>query len=179
MKCKKPLFNSIIGLAVMITLVGCTTHRTIPKEPGPHSSVGDITLDILVDDTTFKRCHAEEYTAQYFNFSNGFRYKGEKIALIELFNTKYKPVEKNNQNGYVRIRFVVNCEGISGQFRVLESDLDYKPFQFHPKITSQLLEITKSLDGWLVVSDETNGPRDYYQYLIFKIKDGRIEELMP
>jgi hypothetical protein len=62
---------------------------------------------------------------------------------------------------------------------VLESDKDFKPYKFHSDVVEQLLRITKSLDGWFVVSDEPNGPRDYYQYLIFKISNGEIEDLMP
>lgn len=169
----------VIGCVFLITLFACASvQETFVVEEYKHS-VGDIEYNASVDDSTFKRCHSVENTAQYFNFSDGFRYKGEKRELINLFQSQYKPIKRKKQNGYIRIRFVVNCKGESGQFRVLQSNKNFEPFEFHPKVVSQLLEITKSLDGWLVVNDDINGPRDYYQYLIFKMKDGKIEDLMP
>lgn len=178
-KVRITLSKSIFGFIFLINLSGCTNIREHSSKDAYSRHVGDIEYDALTDDSTFNRCHPEKYTAQYFNFANGFRYKGEKRELIDLFQSQYEPVKRKGQDGYIRIRFVVNCEGQSGQFRVLESDKNFEPHKFHFKVVNQLLEITKSLDGWLVVSDEPNGPRDYYQYLIFKINDGKIEDLMP
>jgi len=77
-----------------------------------------------------------------------------------------------------RIRFVVNCNGKSDRFRILTVNYDYEPIEFDKNITSQLLNITKSLICWIPKS--VNGKKvDYYQYLIFKIKDGKIDEILP
>lgn len=178
MSLKKPLYSVIAGLLI-ITLTGCSSSQEIVIDSTPLRSVGDIRVNPNIDDTNFHRCNGEEHTDQYFNYANGFRYKGEKKKLVSILQNQYKPVNKKDQNGFVRIRFVVNCKGQSGMFRVLESDVHFEPFQFHPKVTSQLLEITKQLDGWFVVRDQTDTPVDYYQYLIFKIKDGKIEDIMP
>lgn len=179
MKKRNEVPKVIFGFVFLIALFGCASGKEPLVTEGYMAHVGDIEYDPLIDDSTFNRCYPEESTVQYFNFSNGFRYKGEKRALIDLFQSQYKPVKKKKQNGYIRIRFVVNCEGQSGQFRVLESDMNFEPYKFHSKVVNQLLDITKSLDGWFVVSDESNNAQDYYQYLIFKIKDGKIEDLMP
>ena len=57
-------------------------------------------------------------------------------------------------------------------------DNNFKETVFDPTITDQLLEITKSLKDW--GSKEINGiPVDYYQYLIFVIKDGEIINILP
>jgi len=55
---------------------------------------------------------------------------------------------------------------------------NYEPKTFDKSITKQLLEITKSLTGWKILPDEQS-PEDYYQYLIFKINDGQLIEIMP
>ncbi len=178
MTLKKPLLKAISGLLTVV-LFSCSSSQEIAVDSTPLRSVGDIRTNPNIDDTSFHRCNGEEHTVQYFNYSNGFRYKGEKKELVSIFQKQFRPVKKKDQNGFVRIRFVVNCKGQSGMFRLIESDVNFKPFQFHPKVTNQLMEITKQLDGWFIVRDQSDKPVDYYQYLIFKIKDGNIEDLMP
>jgi len=78
----------------------------------------------------------------------------------------------------IRIRFIVNCAGDTGRFRILGMDKDYKQKEFSPSITDQILSITKSLTGWKTKT--SNGETyDYYQYLIFKIDKGQIKEILP
>lgn len=169
---------TLIGLLSLI-LLSCGTPKQLTQKTDYPANVGDIEFDEALDDTSFHRCHPEKYTVQYFNFSDGFQFEGEKDSLDRIFHSRYVPYKKKNQNGYVRIRFVVNCKNESGMFRLLTSDFDYQPFQFNPKITDQLMAITKSLNHWKPLSDEQNGPRDYYQYLIFRIEEGEIKEIMP
>lgn len=139
--------------------------------------VGDIVYDPAIDDSDFEPCNAER-AYQYYNFSNAIQYDGEKAAIRRIFEKQYQPIE-GAENGYVSIRFMVNCEGVSGWFRTTEMDQYYQPKSLNPKITSQLLEITKSLDGWKVGINSRDRKRDYYQYLTFKITNGTIEDIMP
>ncbi|WP_282030953.1 hypothetical protein [Winogradskyella eximia] len=139
--------------------------------------VGDSQQDSLIDHPDFKICF-ENHIFQYFNFSDGPQYIGEKPALVKIFKQNYKPLTDNTQNGLVRIRFIVNCEGKAGRFRVMQADSDYKETRFNDKITTQLLELTKGISQWEIVYKE-NQPIDYYAYLIFKIKDGNISEILP
>ena len=74
---------------------------------------------------------------------------------------------------FVALTVVVNCSGETGRFRLLSADLNYQPYQFSSEITSQLLRITKSMEGWLPkIWKDTK--IDYYQYLIFKIEKGKV-----
>jgi len=129
------------------------------------------------EDGDFRLCHAENKVLQYFNPGNGLQYTGEKTAINDAFAAAYKPVAVD-QNGWIRIRFIVNCNLETGRFRVIEADEMYKERPFDPRITEQLLTITKSLDGWQSVANE-NRSIDYYQYLVFKIKNGAIEMILP
>ena len=62
-------------------------------------------------------------------------------------------------------------------------DENYQEKVFDQSITNQLLEITKNLKGWIPknFTSKTNEvfSYDYYQYLIFKMKDGQISEILP
>lgn len=139
--------------------------------------VGDIPFDPEVDGSEFKVCD-EGRALQYYVKGNGLNYKGEKIALVERVNRLYDSSDVPEESGYITIRFIVNCEGASGRFRVSAMNSNYESVWFDKKITNQLLAITESLDGWEILSGGGHS-FDYYQYLTFKIEDGKISEIMP
>ena len=162
-----------LGLAGF--MVGCSQND---RQNHPHSEwVGNINFDPKTDDPAFKLC-APNDVKQYFNFGKGLQYKGEKMAIETVFSQEYQPVIDTTQNGWIRIRFVVNCNGQTGRFRLMASDDDYQPKSFASPITDQLMSITKRLDGWQPLSTEDQ-PKDYYQYLLFKIHNGTILEILP
>lgn len=154
----------------------CQQH-SVPKNSKYLSMVGDIAHDPKLDDPNFTLCN-EKNTKQYHNLNEEMQYEGEKYALENIFATHFKPSEEVMDSGMIRIRFSVNCKGETGRFRLISSGYDYKEKQFNNAITDQLMTITKSLKGWKILADK-RGPKDYYQYLIFKITDGQIKEIMP
>ncbi len=139
--------------------------------------IDDIVLDSTIDDPVFKICNSDEQIIQYFNDGKGIQYKGDKHVVDSIFYSTYKQVAIN-QSGLIRVRFIVNCLGETGRFRLISSDSNYNPFQFSPEITDQLLQITKSMVGWQ--PKIWKGMKvDYYQYLIFKIENGTLSNILP
>ncbi len=169
MNCK----HSLIVLSAI--LVSCNSvdknSQTYPRW------VGDIAHDPQIDGEHFQPCHGDDHIYQYFNMQGGLHFEGEKIAVERYFLKKYQPV-KTNQSGWIRVRFIVNCKGETGRFRMLESDENYQERPFDEKISKQLLTLSKALKGWKIQTKDDE-PVDYYQYLIFKIKNGEIEKVMP
>lgn len=144
------------------------------NEPLRH--VGDILFDPKIDTTSFQPCN-ENLIFQYYNFYNAIQYDGEKAKILREFKSKFETTAKED-SGYVTIRFIVNCDGQTGWFRITTMDQDYKPKSLSNKLTHQLLQLTKELDGW--IPGEFNGEKfDYYQSLTFKIFNGQIENIMP
>jgi hypothetical protein len=139
--------------------------------------VGDSTFDPTIDSDEFKLCHSERRVKQYFHSGRGMQITGEKSGLLTYFSDKFEPVS-GDQNGLVRIRFIVNWKGETGRFRLLTSDMDYKEIKMDTTLTMQLLNLTKQLDGWKSFSDRGK-EQDYYQYLVFKIENGNIIDIMP
>lgn len=163
-----------ITLLALVLLAGCTRSDQDSKYL---RWVGDAEPDPEMDAADFQLCGSEKLVQQYFYFGQGLHYEGEKTALRKRFKEAYVPVE-TTQSGWIRIRFIVNCQGKAGRFRMISSDLDYQEQVFDERITDQLLKITKSLDGWGVLS-KNDKPRDYYQYLIFKINNGNLTDILP
>lgn len=163
---------------LLLLLLSCKSEKQADSENEYLRWVGDIEHNETTDKPAFKTCNGDEQILQYFNLGAGPLYPEEKSALLETFETQYKPVEANGQNGMIRIRFVVNCEGKAGRFRILQADNDYNEIEFDKRITNQLLEITKGIEAWRVMYWREI-PADYYFYLIFKINDGQLTEILP
>jgi hypothetical protein len=139
--------------------------------------VGDIAYDPELDDVGFKVCNPS-YVAQYYNFGQGVQFSGEKSRIIKHFGKYYQPSRFVGETGYITIRFIVNCEGSAGRFRVQEMDMDLVPKKFGKGLANELLKITSNMQGWGIASHETQ-VFDYYQYLTFKIENGTLTEILP
>lgn len=168
----------ILSTVIFSLLWSCQTEKKADEKQEYLRWVGDIEKNEQIDELEFKVCNEDDKVLQYFNLGEGPTYSGEKSKILNTFKSKYQPITDKNQNGLIRIRFIVNCEGKAGRFRVLQSDYDYQEKNFYKEIVSQLLNITKEIENWEVF--KRNEVRvDYYMYLIFKITDGQLTEILP
>ena len=178
------MHSKILILFIVLLVASCAAETEKENKQRTSGSkvewrmVGDIQPDPLLDDPNFKLCGDENQLIQYYAL-NEKPYKGEQWAINKAFKQGYNLAKKEGENGLIRIRFVVNCKGETGRFRLLAMNPDYSERAFDQAITDRLLEITKSLDGWKVLENQKKGPLEYYQYLIFKMKDGQIMEILP
>lgn len=166
-----PFYVLFFGMLIF----SCNTPvDTKNAKPG---NIGDIAFDSELDDSDFKVC--DEYRSrQYYNGGTGLSYDGEKQAILVHFEENYEIENLQDQNGYVTIRFIVNCERKTGRFRISSMNMNYEEVEFDKRITSQLLKLTKQLDGWNFPPPKRR-KLDYYQYLTFKIYQGQIKEILP
>ncbi len=167
---------SIYLFVLLIMAQSCQQH-SVPKDSKYLRMVGDILHDATLDEANFQLCN-EKNAKQYHNLNEEMQYEGEKYKLVNTFKTQFSANDSITDSGMIRIRFLVNCKGETGRFRVMGAGYDYQEKQFNPYITDQLLTIAKNLKGWKMLSDKT-GPKDYYQYLIFKMNGGKITEILP
>lgn len=164
-------------LPVLIaTLLSCS-NPTPNAKPAYSENVGDIAFDAATDDPHFKVCD-EKRIFQYYNFGKGLQYKGEKTKINEYFDQGLPPGKIEGQSGFLTLRFVVNCEGKTGRFRILGMDNDYVEKEFDKDLVVRYLSLAAKMDGWIPGEDGAH-KFDYYQYLTFKLKDGQLIEIMP
>jgi hypothetical protein len=104
--------------------------------------VGDTKFDEKLDDPHFKTCN--KVVLQYYNFGKGLQYQGEKIKILEAFKGFNAP-NSLDDTGYVTIRFIVNCEGKTGMFRIQEMSDTYETKKFSDDAITQLLNYSRSL----------------------------------
>lgn len=156
------------------------------------NNVGDIVFDASTDNPKFELIDENEILP--YNSICGFLIEGERFRVLEYYFNNFKSDTIDGVTGYITIRFIVNFRGETDRFRVYEMDNKYNPCKFPGNISNSLLELTRNLDGWITLFDdkfdryncieiEKNGEikyaYDYYQYILFKIKDGQIETILP
>lgn len=165
-----------IIISILLTAI-CSCAQPSEDDNRNLREVGDIYFDEKFDDPNFKVCD-ESSIFQYYNFGNGLPYKGEKAGINQHFTHGFKAKFIKGESGFLTIRFIVNCEGKTGRFRIEGMDYDYKEKQISKNIVDKLLQLTKELDGWKIGDNGTN-KLDYYQYLTFKLENGKLIEIMP
>lgn len=132
-------------------------------------------LDNLIKNRQFQRCGM--YGIRTIGHT-GNLYEGGGTELKNYFYDNYKPTENtSNENGFITIRFVINCAGEIGEFRVIEMNKSYEVHQFHEDVTQQLLNIAKSLQQW--TPHEVDGiNRDAKNSMNFRIINGQIKVIL-
>jgi hypothetical protein len=139
--------------------------------------VGDIPYDPLIDDPAFTVCDAQR-VFQYYNTRSYF--KDHKREIVNYFVNNYRAGLDTtaNQTGYLTIRFIINCAGETGRFRLYQLDSAYQTFRFNGAVPDQLLKLTRQWKGWQPAKYK-NKVYDSYQYITFTLKRGRIVCITP
>lgn len=163
-------------MVFLITTLSCDSEQ-VKEKIVYQNTVGDIAFDKDLDDPEFKICFPYCGSPQYYK--SGLQYTGEMFAIKSEFLEKYNVPKVKGQTGFITIRFVINCEGESGRFRIYSVNTDLEEFTFNAEITNKLRIITSGLDSWEIKKFDDGNPMDYYQYLSFKIVEGQIIEIAP
>jgi hypothetical protein len=84
--------------------------------------------------------------------------------------------EWKNENGILRIRFVVNCNGKSDRFRVLGLGFDLKEKEFNEGLEAHVVNIAKGIQ-WPVRRAKQQTV-DYYHYFSVRIVNGQLKDVI-
>lgn len=167
-------FKITKALILCSVLVSCSELK---ENKEYFNDLGEIPFNAQFDDKNFKVCH-EDITFPFNYGGIGLIYKGQKKELVKTIIENFNYPKTKGQTGYITIRFIINCEGKTGRFRVTEMGFDLKSKKFDKNITSQILDITKSQDGWKAF-ERNKKTWDYQQYLTFKFEDGILKDILP
>ena len=113
-----------------------------------------------------------------YYYKNTF-YKGGIYKINKLFDKFYTPPKNNNENGLLKVEFIVNCEGKPGYYSMLELDENYRERKFSSIISEQLLTFTKTLKDWNAGVTKNGETIDTYRFLTYKIRNGEVVEIFP
>ncbi|WP_350293541.1 hypothetical protein [uncultured Croceitalea sp.] len=141
------------------------------------TKVGDITANIKVDTLNFKECYGGQNISQYYAF-NDKPYKNGKSHLKEYFVENLNQENFKSFNGLIRIRFIVNCKGETGRYRIHAMNWKYEKQELKIKQKSSIITCLNSYGDFKLLSNN-EFPQNYYFYIILKIEEGLIQELLP
>jgi hypothetical protein len=160
----------IIICQAVVAGPGAVAVDSVPRQ------VGDIPFDPRIDDPAFRVCDSQR-VFQYYNTGSYFLH--HKKEMVKYFMSNYKAGRDTaNQAGYLTIRFIINCAGETGRFRLYELDSAYQAFRFSEMISGQLLTLIRQWKGWQPAKYHDK-IYDNYQYITFTLKKGRIVCITP
>lgn len=164
---------SVILLLLLLSNCNYINNKASEADE-PHYWVGDIPYDPNTDNSNFTLCDP----TQVIHRRNGLTFPGGKIAIKKqcLENYKSKSIFQSF-NGYIMVRFIINCKKETDRFRVQVLDYDFSIKECPNELTEHILSIVKGLQGWEPVLQKDSGS-DFSKYLNFKIKDGQIENIL-
>lgn len=83
------------------------------------------------------------------------------------------------KNGYITFRFTIDCQGNLVRFvEVLQTNQHYKKDHFEFGFVKELYQFLLTLKDWKIA--KLNGDTyPYKAYLTFKIKDGKVDNIIP
>ncbi len=113
---------------------------------------------------------------QYYNTQAYFL--DNKDSLRRYFLDGFKPGDAKGPSGYVTVKFIINCSGMTGRFRLLEMDSAYQPGHFDARMTGQLLSLVKGWKNWKPPHYKGKF-YDSYQYITFRISNGKVISISP
>lgn len=172
--------NSLLaGTGILFFAFFTTSFTARAQQARPSFSylahVGDIPFDPSKDDPAFLVCDTQ-YVLQYYSTTSW--YKDHKKEVAQFLTSRFAVSDTLHQTGYITIRFVINCKGETGRFRMYELDSSYQAFHFSEKISGQLLQLVKQIKGWQPAKYD-NDAFDSYQHIIFRISNGKIISISP
>lgn len=169
-------------ISLFILLSACSTEKKTLIKAYPNA-IGDIEYNPNIDGDfercgTFSKSGHNSFSNSYYG-TGGLKYKGEMLAIKEHIHAHYKSPKIKNQTGFLTVRFLVNCKGESGMFRIHSYDTDLQAINFDNNISNQLLQAIRNLKDWNILRLRDGNNYDYHQYITIKIVDSEIKEITP
>jgi hypothetical protein len=133
----------------------------------------------FMDTTLSPNSKCKEYDIYYYDI--GGKYPESSSSLLkELQMVLQKKNETYSGTGYITFRCRVDCDGKkTNKTQVLQIDQKYMPCHFEKKLVNELFSFFKSLDKWETPQFSNNDPVSYIIFITFKIKNGKIINIIP
>ncbi|MCY2686017.1 hypothetical protein [Salinimicrobium sp. TH3] len=136
--------------------------------------VGEINYDDSRDDPAFELCDEDRVQQDYSPV--GANYRGGKKAIERELLEGLQEKLIFEGSGLITLRFVVNCKGETGRFRIWAIDGEIQEKEFIQEQIHMFKTSVAQLEHWEPGWWEEKIFDSYYQ-VNFKIKDGKITDI--
>ena len=158
--------QAIIFVFLIITLHGHAQNYILPD--------GE-----YMDTTTTSDTACKDYIVYYYQV--GGKYLESSITVLQKAQVFLQHAnEKYNGSGYITFRFRIDCAGKrTKRTQVLQTNEAYKAYHFDKGFINELFLFLNTLTDWKTAPDHHGGSFSYIAFITFKIKDGKVINIIP
>jgi len=96
-------------------------------------------------------------------------YRGSKSSFKKYIKENYKKVN-DTENGFLNLRFIVNCEGLVGNMEINQLNTNYEKTQLSEKLVRQLVQLSSREENWLTANYDDHAVDSWKIYRTLKPK---------
>ena len=161
-----------------IFCIGCLGKSVIDpiddKFPSLDHDLSFIPFNKALDNADFMICDS----SRFHSGRNGIQYVDGSNKLRKDITTNYSYHKAYESfNGFIVIRFLVNCKGKTGRYRAQSLNLDFSPAKAPADLIEHSLDLIKDLDNWKK-HPAVDSKKEFSKYINLKIKNGKIEHVL-
>ena len=177
-KMRKILFVRNLYILLFLFFWSCSENKVVLiteyEIPTRNHDLSYIPYNAKLDNSDYIICDSTgigsgRSRVRYISGTNKFK---EVITTNYLSKPGYKSF-----NGYIVIRFLVNCEGKAGRYRAQSLNLDFSPLNAPSDLLDYSVELVEKWDNWTRTTGNDN-KKEYSKFINLKIKNGEIQHVL-
>jgi hypothetical protein len=117
----------------------------------------------------------------WYYYQIGGKYPENSTSVLkELLLFQQDKTQMESGSGNISFRFTVNCEGqVMRRVQVLQTNEKYLPCHFQKPFVDQLFLFFQTLKKWRILKEQNGEPLNYFAFITFKIKNGKVINIIP
>jgi hypothetical protein len=163
---------------LLILMIGLKTYsqNTVPQQLNVKEKIGWIPYDKNLDNPNFKVCD-ELNVEEYYQVNPSY---GEGMPSIRKYISAHKQLLEAlcEKDGYVIVRFVINCQGQTDRYRTKFMSLNYTDENtVNAELQKKIIQLTRNMGNWTPAKYDGK-TYDCYQHLKFLFKNSQLVDVL-
>ena len=166
---------SFLLLILMLRVMGFS-QNTVPQNLNVKEKIGWIPFDKNIDNLNFKVCD-ELNIEEYYQVNPSY---GEGLPSIRKYISAHQQALEAlcKKDGYIIVRFVINCQGQTDRYRTKFMWLNYtEDNAVNTELQKKIIQLTRDMGNWN--PGKYDGKTyDSYQHLKFLFKNSKLVDVL-
>jgi hypothetical protein len=163
-------------LLILIISLKIFSQNTVPQHLSVKEKIGWISFDRSVDNPNFKVCD-ELNIEEYYQVNPSYH---EGLPSIRKFISSYQQELEAlcKRDGYIIVRFVINCQGQTDRYRSKFMSLDYvNDNTVNAELQQKIIQLARDMGNW--TPGKYHGKTyDCYQHMKFLFKNSKLVDVL-
>lgn len=163
-------------LLILLIRVMTFSQNTVPQHLNVKEKIGWIQYDKSLDNSNFKVCD-ELNIEEYYQVNPSY---GEGLPSIKKYISAHQQELEAlcKKDGYVIVRFVINCQGQTDRYRTKFMLLNYTDENtVNAELQKKIIQLMRDMGNW--TPGKYDGKTyDCYQHLKFLFKNSKLVDVL-